>query len=112
MLTLVWSAYAGMGSVWLLKKDGSKLLSNGIFETLTKARGLDEMDEYVLEEIGIHFSSAKGKELAKFLTDFSGYCMAQTVGEKTEFTTEEILRAAKSMYIFGMVFEKDRLGIK
>ncbi len=110
-LTLAWSAYAGMGSVWFWNKDKYKLLSDGIVETLTKARGLYEMDEYVLDEIGISLNSPKGKELEKFLPVLSSYCMAQTAGEKTVFTAEEILRAAKSMYIFGMIFEKDRLGI-
>lgn len=110
-LTLAWSAYAGMGSVWFWNRDKYKILSDGIVETLTKARGLYEMDEYVLDEIGISLNSPKGKELEKFLPYLSSYCMVQTVGEKTEFTEEEILRAAKSMYIFGMIFEKDRLGI-
>jgi hypothetical protein len=112
MLTLVWSAYAGMGGVFFWNENWDLLSRTGIVEFLTKPRGLCEMDEYVLDSIGVNYSSSKGKEMTKFLTTFSGYCMNLTVGEKTAFTTEEILRAAKSMYIWGMVYEKNRLGMK
>ena len=101
-----------MGGVYLWNKNRDSVLATDLYETLTRPRGLNEMDEYVLESIGIGFTSPNGKDTARFLTTLSGYCMVQTVGDKTDFTKEEILRAAKSMYIFGMIFEKDRLGIK
>ena len=111
-LTLTWAAIAGMGSVFFWDKDWNKLSADGIFETLTGARGLDEMDEYVLDTIGIGFSTSKGKEIISFISGLSGYCMYRTVDGRTEFGLEDVLRAAKSMYTWGMVFEMNRLGMR
>lgn len=111
-LTLTWAAIAGMGSVFFWDKDWNKLSADGIFETLTRARGLDEMDEYVLDTIGIGFSTSKGKEIVSFISGLSGYCMYRTVDGRTEFGLEDVFRAAKSMYTWGMVFEMNRLGMR
>ena len=111
-LTLMWSVFAGMGSVFFWDKDWNRLSADGIIETLTRTRDLGEMDEYVLDTIGIGFSTSKGKEITQFIYGLSGYCMYRTVDGRTKFGLEDVLRAAKSMYTWGMVFEMNRLGMK
>ncbi len=111
-LTLMWSVFAGMGSVFFWDKDWNKLSADGIIETLTRTRDLGEMDEYVLDTIGIGFSTSKGKEITQFIYGLSGYCLYRTVDGRTEFGLDDVLRAAKSMFAWGMVFEMNRLGMR
>ena len=108
----MWSVFAGMGSVFFWDKDWNRLSADGIIETLTRTRDLGEMDEYVLDTIGIGFSTSKGKEITQFIYGLSGYCMYRTVDGRTKFGLEDVLRAAKSMYTWGMVFEMNRLGMR
>ena len=109
--TMSWAAYAGIGSVFFWNKDRKKFLQNGIVETLTSERGLVEMDEYVLDSIGIKYSSDKGKELFEFIIQLPNYCVCLLNAEELELSEKDVLCTAKSMFLWGMVFEINRLHL-
>lgn len=116
-LVFAWSAYAGMGAVKLWNDNASKLFSTGVYEALVEPRGFDEMDEYVMDTIGIPFGSSGEKRVTQFLRvlisvldnqiDFESYL-------KNDFIAYIYEREykAQAMFIYGMVFEMNRLGMK
>ena len=111
-LTFVWAALAGMGAVYHWNVDFPALSANGIYETLTAERGLFAMDEYVLDTIGFPFEDDEAKELSSFLYQLSAMCIFKMVNDGIEPGISAVMRGAKAMYAFGMVFEMNRLGMK
>ena len=107
-----WSALAGIGAVYHWNNDWDTLSQEGIFEALTKERGFNEMDEYVLETVGISFESDQRKELYNVFDELLSECSGYISYEKTDVYRNTLLLGAKAMYAFGMVFEMNRLGMK
>lgn len=111
-LTYMWSAFTGMGAVYHWHYDWGTLSREGIFETLTKERGIDEMDEYVLDIIGINHQSSEGKEIFCLIKELADYCLENIIKSNAETTPDRVLDGAKAMFTFGMVFEMNRLGMR
>lgn len=111
-IMLAWSAYAGMGAVYHWHVDWATLQKNGIFETLSGARGLEEMDEYVMDSIGLKFGTPEEKEVTEFLRTLSYDCIAFSVAPAGKNLMDALHKACSAMYNFGMVFEMNRLGMK
>lgn len=110
---LCWCAYAGMGAVlhWHLNWESMK--TKGIAETLLEPRGIDEMDEYVIDSIGVGFNTPEGQKLSKDVFDLSMWALFQFIPDPSKEESAQIVHEAmQSMYIFGMVFEMERLGMK
>ena len=110
VLMFVWSALAGMGAVYHWHIDWTNLSSNGIYETLTSERGLFAMDEYVIDAIGIGFGTDEEKELTRFLWRLATHCLVRfkSVSSPSE---DSFLSCPKAMFLFGMSFEMNRLGM-
>ena len=111
-LNFVFSAYAGMGAVFHWDKDPKGLVSSGIYETLTKERGLFAMDEYVLDTIGIHHESYEARNLGKLLSQDLCRIIDNYLDDydlRNDY--EGLLIGMKAMYLFGMIFEGNRLRI-
>lgn len=109
-LTLVWAAFAGIGAVYHWNKDWNTLSQIGIFETLTKERGTEEMDEYVLDCIGLPHGSRKGKTFASNIKELAAFCINQLT--LNGILEEEIVTVGtKAMFSFGMLLEMNRLGM-
>ena len=106
---LVWAAYAGMGAVYHWHIAWNELSSKGIYETLTQERGLFAMDEYVIDAIGVGFGSDEERTLTKFMWEQVGQCMIMMADGETSM--ESFMACAKAMYLFGMTFEMNRLGM-
>lgn len=111
-LTLAWSAFAGLGATYHWHINWNDLSHNGIFETLTKERGVYEMDEYVLDTIGIEYNSEEGKDLHRHLFAAANVCIAAIIGKNAPLSLENIVEASKAMFMYGMVVEMNRLGMK
>ncbi len=110
---LSWGAYAGMGAVLYWHLDWDKLKETGIAETLMEPRGVAEMDEYVIDSIGIGFESPEGQKFCREIFDLSMWtCMKFIKDPPKEESVQIALRAMQSMYIFGMVYEMERLGMR
>jgi len=60
---LAWCFYGGIGAAAYWDKDWPALAKADLFDILTKERGLDEMDEYVIDLIGIGFGTADSDRL-------------------------------------------------
>lgn len=100
---------AGMGAVYHWHIAWNELSSKGIYETLTQERGLFAMDEYVIDAIGVGFGSDEERTLTKFMWEQVGQCMIMMADGETSM--ESFMACAKAMYLFGMTFEMNRLGM-
>ena len=109
-LTFVWCAYAGIGAVYHWHTDWNALSHNGIWETLTKKRGVYEMDEYVHDCIGKPFFAQEGKELNAHLANMAECCIYR-LASKGNITFEKVFETAKALYLYGMVFEMNERGM-
>jgi hypothetical protein len=101
-----------MGAVYHWHVDWDGLSSAGFYETLTAERGIFEMDEYVLDTIGIGNGSEEANELLQFLRQLSYQCFDYLTETNTPASMDAFVSCAKAMFLFGMVFEMNRLGMK
>lgn len=110
---LCWGAYAGMGAVLHWHLDWNSLRSKGIAETLLEPRGVDEMDEYVIDSIGVGFKSPAGQKLNNDVYKLSLWASIQFIQDPSKKEAALIIHEVmQSMYIFGMVYEMERLGMR
>jgi len=112
--TLGWSAYAGIGAVYFWNEDYPALKEKGIYNTLTEKRGIDCMDEFVLDSIGMGFDSIEGKDLTDYLHLICDFALSniKSLLDNRDMVLEQLTECYMAMYIFGMVYEMNRLGMK
>lgn len=110
-MALIWSAYAGIGAVYHWNKNWNELQATGLFEILTRERGISEMDEYVLDCINMPFGSGKQKKFTQFLYSQNFLSLSLLTPDEEEDPLELLMCAAKAMFVFGMAFEMNRLGM-
>ena len=110
---MMWGAYAGMGAVYHWHNDWDTLKKKGIAETLLEPRGAFAMDEYVIDTIGIGWDTAGGKDCNDNVGFISAWGIAEFMGgvDKSNFA-HATLELMQAMYIFGMVYEMERLGMR
>lgn len=65
-VSLQWAFYGGIGAAYHWNENWQDLQERGIFQLLTKERGVEEMDEYVVDLSGIGYDSENGKTLSEF----------------------------------------------
>ena len=110
---LSWGAYAGMGAVLHWHLDWDKLKTKGIAETLLEPRGAFAMDEYVIDAIGIGFESSEGQKLSKDIFNLAMWACLKFIEDPSKRESVKIaFEAMQSMYMFGMAYEMERLGMK
>ena len=69
------------------------------------------MDEYVLDTIGLPFGSDGAMAFGKFIYEMSQKCMLFVDPDGDSLDADAVIRGAKAMYAFGVVFEMNRLGM-
>lgn len=110
---LSWGAYAGIGAVLHWHLDWEKLRAKGIAETLLEPRGAFAMDEYVIDSIGIGFGTPEGQKLSKDIYNLAMWVCLKSIDDPSKDESVQIaFEAMQSMYIFGMVYEMEKLGMK
>lgn len=101
--------YAGMGAVELWRENRERLLARGIAEELIAGRGLEKMDEYVLDLCNIVFGSKQADELMEHMNRIEATgVMAMQRPEAEETLYLQFLEFMKAMYLYGIVLEMDR----
>jgi len=109
---LGWGAYAGMGAVCHWDMNWDNLKSKGIAETLIEPRGVCAMDEYVVDLIGIKYDSIEGTKLNTEIRVLSLWAIATFMKDVPKEYIFDVLRdVMEAMYIFGMVYEMERIGM-
>lgn len=110
---LAWGAYAGMGAVYHWNINWSNLKFKGIAETLLEPRGSFAMDEYVIDSIGWGFDTEKGKALSLAVYELSIWVLKNFLSKnRDEEPMNAALESMYAMYLFGMVFEMEQLGMR
>ena len=110
---MMWGAYAGMGAVYHWHTDWDALKKKGIAETLLEPRGAFAMDEYVIDAIGLGWNTEAGKECNGNVGFLAACALAEFMEgiDKTNFP-QAVQELMQSMYIFGMVYEMERIGMR
>jgi len=112
-LSLGWCIYAGIGSTYHWHIDWNSLKYKGLYETLIAERGIFAMDEYVLDAVGIEFESPQGKDLTTHIMDIAAKCICAILDKTNKNPSiEDLLEAHKAMFIYGMVIQMNRLGMR
>ena len=106
---LKWGFYTGMGAAQLWFVDPENLKKVGVAEALLQPRGVEDLDEYVLDLVGIGYQTPKGDELDGDLFMIMRYVVECFY---TEITTNLTYMNVQAMFIFGMAYQLERLGIK
>lgn len=115
--TLGWCAYAGLGAAAMWNEDWPTLKSNGIVPALTTPRGIGEMDEFVLDYIGLGFNSKEGKELTERIHLHSDITMLPVLGpvagghEQKAFM-QQFNECCIAMFEYGVTVQMYRMGMK
>lgn len=111
---LMWGVFAGIGAVHHWNIDWDSLKSKGIAETLLEPKGAFAMDEYVIDAIGLGWGTEKGEELNQSIAFISAWAMVEFIDkdENPANFRDIILELMQSMYIWGMVYEMERLGMR
>lgn len=108
-----WAAYTGMGAVYHWHMDWNALKAKGIAETMLEPRGSFALDEYVVDTIGIGYESEEGKEFASRIYYLSVWAFREFFPEEAnEESAKVAFDVMYAMFLFGMVLEMDRLGMK
>lgn len=109
--SLKWSAYAGIGAVYLWHTNWEDLKKKSLYEELVRERGIQEMDEYVHDLIGLPYESPEGELFTSHLTDATLLCMDIVNEMYGKLNLEIVKNATKAMFVYGMVYEMNRLGM-
>lgn len=106
-------AHMQVWDVYHWNVDWNGLKSKGVAETLLEPRGSFAMDEYVLDSIGIPFDSSEGKVLSQDIYNLSMWTFIEFMKEAPREVAMPIaMEAIQAMYLFGMVYEMKRLGMR
>jgi len=106
--------FAGIGSILLWDKDWTGLSSKGIFESLIAPKGVDAIDDYVMELMGFedtNYSTSKNamrmKVMGQFLT-----ATAMEIAEDNIEKIEQFQQIIIAMFNFGVAYGAELLGMK
>lgn len=108
----LWPIYAGIGAVYHWHIDWDSLQKKGIPQTLLEPRGVYAMDEYVLDIIGIGYDTEAAKKLNAQFQALALLHSEDKIDKNNFYHSDETLEFMQAMYIFGMVFEMERLGMR
>lgn len=105
--------YTGVGAVKLWEMDAPRLIARGVVREIVTPRGLEKMDEYVMDLVGVGYGSKQFEGLMKQLSDIETFGITLiSKSEDEEKAYLQFLEFMKAMYLYGMVYEMDRLGMK
>lgn len=111
------SFYGGMGATMLWNTNWPELENKGIYDSLTCVRGFDELDEYVLDLVGIESESDEDIDLENLVIEacdkiIYNYTKMFEKAENDDSKIIFILQALRAMFLIGVGVEMNRLGMK
>ena len=107
------SMFAGIGAVHYWNEDWNSLKRKGIAETLIEPRGALSIGETVLEatDINLNYYTKKIKRL--LLEGNVGWTIKEFFKNADETVSEQMaIEAMQALYIYGMVYQMEKLGMK
>lgn len=112
--SLGWCAYAGIGAAAMWQHDWDNLKKKGVLPALTEERGIGEMDEFVLDYVGIGFSSEMGVDLTEriHIASFKMMDEVRKAGSNNpKDATAQFGECLSAMYKYGIVTQMNRMGM-
>ncbi len=112
LLWLCWGVYAGIGAVIHWDEDWETLKEEGIAETLLGAWDPDSMDNYVLSLM--FEGDEKKEEFDDKITELSRWAKDNYLKESDDESQvqKDALEIMSAMYIFGMFYQMERMGMR
>lgn len=115
IINLIWCCFAGIGATMHWHVDWQELKKTGIFNTLTKERGIFAMDEYVLDVIGANDQTEEGINLLEHIGDIASQALFKITEELEHLNKQEKVfifnQTCQAMYMYGMAIELNRIGM-
>jgi tetratricopeptide (TPR) repeat protein len=114
-LSLVWAFYGGMGAVVYWNTKWDELQNSGIYECLATERGVDCLDEFVTDLIGMKWESNEEIRLREFIFESKNIAMtymSKNTSDKNNNAATMFQDTMKAMFQLGVGFELNRLGMR
>ena len=116
-VSLQWAFYGGIGAAYHWNENWQDLRERGIFQLLTKERGVEEMDEYVVDLSGIGYDSENGKTLSEFSQkcaeitfEKAFFCSFEKEQDPKDFV-DKLMVAMQAHFSLGVGVALNRLGM-
>lgn len=110
-----WAIYGGMGAVALWNIDWPNLKNKGIYNSLATQRGIDYLDEFVVDLIGLEWDTEEEKALRLFIfraADLAKTYFSNNIEKKTDNEVNNLfLESMRAMFQVGVAVEMKRLGL-
>lgn len=113
--SIAWCCFSGIGATshWYINWEELKKI--GIFNILTRERGISAMDEYVFDLIGEPIQTQKGGEIIKHIQKISALALVKMAMFYEQLSDQDkeyiFFQTYEAMYIYGMAIELNRLGM-
>ena len=105
--------YAGIGAVHFWNADWQSLKEIGIAETLLDIDEPSNMTYYVLECLGFEYDTEEYEEFTNSIADLSHWVVDKYKNHFSDENDENnVIEIMCAMYLFGMVFQMERLGMR
>ena len=113
-VSIGWMMFVGMAMAKLWDSDWERLSqSHDIYQQLRDARGYDELDEYICQEV-LELNEPQAQELTKLVADVATLAHKALSHEGFEPATplafQAYVRTIHQMYAFGYATQLHRLG--
>lgn len=116
-INLGWCAYAGLGAAAMWNADWPSLKNKGIVSSLTEERGIEEMDEFVLDYIGADINSRDGKDLTDRILNLFNVIMMPVLGpvagnQDPVAFMQQFRECRIAMFEYGVIMQMYRMGMR
>ena len=102
---LAWATYLGIAAAFLWENDKDSLMSVGLFEAATAQLGIEEMDEYAMNSVGVRFGSVEEQAFTEYLRAMSGKMFVEIV----ENGAEAIWPRIRAMFLLGEAYGFEKM---
>ena len=109
-LAIVWCLYLGMGNTAQWYADQSRLRSQNFIDACAREHGLERLDEYVTDLIGVRWGSTESDKLRIHVFGARDVMNKLIDSAKPADKQQQIRECLKAAYDYGMTLEMSRLG--
>lgn len=102
---LAWAAYLGICASYLWTNDKNSLMAQGLYEASTSHFGLEEMDEFAMNSVGVRFGSLEEQAFTEYLRAVSGKMFVEVV----ENGADAIWLIIRAMFLLGETYGFEKI---
>ena len=104
------SFLAGAAAVLFWKNNPDEIKQNSLLSVLTKDRGFNLMDEFIIDKLGINYGSEESDRLIQMTGKLAKTSLNEVTSKKGH-TLDSYIFCAKSLFMVGVAFQMIRSGM-